>query len=146
MSANSKKVYGNSRLQSPNFTLKLQGCAKVKLGLCNPRVPIYIFGILFHHWSLTAMYLVSSLHFGPYPSWASDTPWTSDRHFAKDEDDGGSAILVGITALPFPLTLKVRWKKTLQDTSETLKWVLRECFFGIAPAPEEEKVFSKHIF
>ena len=25
----------------------------------------------------TAMYLVSSLHIGPYPSWASDTPWRS---------------------------------------------------------------------
>ena len=49
MSADSKNVYGDSRLQSPNFTLKLQGCAKVKLGLCISRVPIYIFGILFHH-------------------------------------------------------------------------------------------------
>ena len=40
MSADSKNVYGNSRLQSPN--LKLQGCAevfRVKLGLCNLRFP-----------------------------------------------------------------------------------------------------------
>ena len=33
--------------------------------------------LLFNPFSslITAMYLVSSLHVGPYPSWASDTPW-----------------------------------------------------------------------
>ena len=37
-----KNVYGTPRLQRPNFTLKLQGCAKVfrvKLGLCNLGFP-----------------------------------------------------------------------------------------------------------
>ena len=30
------------------------------------------------------MYLVSSLHVGPYPSWASDEPWgKSLRHFGR---------------------------------------------------------------
>ena len=65
MSADSQNVYGNSRLQSPNFTLKLQGCAKVfrVIHFLNP------FSSL-----ITVMSLVSSLHVGPYPSWASDTP------------------------------------------------------------------------
>ena len=42
MKKDSKNVNGNSRLQSPNFTLKLQGCAKVFrviLGLCNLGLP-----------------------------------------------------------------------------------------------------------
>ena len=35
-----------------------------------------------HFWNpfsslTTAMYLVSSLHIGPYPSWASDEPWAA---------------------------------------------------------------------
>ena len=41
-SADFKNVYGDCRLQSPDFTLKLQGCAKVfrvKLGLCNLGFP-----------------------------------------------------------------------------------------------------------
>ena len=69
MSADSKNVYGNSRLQlqSPNSTLKLQGCAKVlrvKLGLCNLRFPYkllesffitdhcHVFSFLVTCWSL----------------------------------------------------------------------------------------------
>ena len=66
MSADSKNVYGNSRLQSPNLTLKLQGSAKVftvKLSLWNLGFP---FTFLESFSSLiTAMYLVSSLHVGP---------------------------------------------------------------------------------
>ena len=50
MKKDSKNVNGNSRLQSPNFTLKLQGCAKVfrvKLDLCNLGFPYTFLESLF---------------------------------------------------------------------------------------------------
>ena len=68
----SENVFGNPRLQRPNFTLKLFYFS-VKFGLWNLGFP-YTFRNP-HGPYINTMYLVSSLHDMPYPIWGLNTPW-----------------------------------------------------------------------